>query len=230
MENTFSIVDDVTVYAKVCLLSRCFKMGCITPLFHRCSTRTTQKTQFHLLVRNLATDCLPRICLRGNLFTNKLPSNGSTSNNILRKVQVIKLLIIQFFSTHYYFIPFGSKYSDHPVLKSLKSIFFQLCQRLSFMPIQNHSCDMTPCSFTGRYQRFGVTFVATYQITRCHISKDQNLNCHHCENLKSHLWKKNGQTIHHSVWNITDLSMLQIIRGRHVRFAVCLFAILWSAY
>jgi hypothetical protein len=45
----------------------------------------TLKTQLPLLC-NLATDCLPRICLRGNLFTNPLPSNGSTFNNILRTV------------------------------------------------------------------------------------------------------------------------------------------------
>jgi hypothetical protein len=32
---------------------------------------------------NLATDCLPRISLRRNLFTNTLPSNGCTCNNIV---------------------------------------------------------------------------------------------------------------------------------------------------
>jgi hypothetical protein len=65
------------------------------------------------------------------------------------------------------------------------------------MPIQNYSCDITSCSFTGAYQRFGVSFVDTHQTTRCHISKDQNKNVHHCENLKSHLRTKNGQTIYH---------------------------------
>jgi hypothetical protein len=35
-----------------------------------------------LLLCNLATDCLPRICLHGNLFTNLLPSNGCTCHNI----------------------------------------------------------------------------------------------------------------------------------------------------
>jgi hypothetical protein len=43
----------------------------------------TRKTQLPLLLRNLATDCLLRICLRGNLFTNTLPSNGCICNNIL---------------------------------------------------------------------------------------------------------------------------------------------------
>jgi hypothetical protein len=42
----------------------------------------TRKTQLPLLFRDLATDCLPRICLRGNLFTNMLPGNGCTCNNI----------------------------------------------------------------------------------------------------------------------------------------------------
>jgi hypothetical protein len=40
-------------------------------------------TDIPLLMRNLATDCLPRICLRGNLSTNPLPSNGCTCNNII---------------------------------------------------------------------------------------------------------------------------------------------------
>jgi hypothetical protein len=39
-------------------------------------------TDIPLLLRNLATDCLPRICLRGNLFTNPLPGNALTYRNI----------------------------------------------------------------------------------------------------------------------------------------------------
>jgi hypothetical protein len=42
----------------------------------------TRKTQLPLLLRNLATDCLPRVCLRGNSFTNSLPCKGCTYNNI----------------------------------------------------------------------------------------------------------------------------------------------------
>jgi hypothetical protein len=42
----------------------------------------TQKTELPLLLRDLATDCLPRICLRGNLFNNTLPNNGCTCSNI----------------------------------------------------------------------------------------------------------------------------------------------------
>jgi hypothetical protein len=34
------------------------------------------------LLRNLATDCLPRICLCGNLFTNLLPGDALTCHNI----------------------------------------------------------------------------------------------------------------------------------------------------
>jgi hypothetical protein len=50
---------------------------------HCCVTSPrTRKTQLSLLLRNLATDCLPRICLRGNLFTNTLPSNWCTCNNM----------------------------------------------------------------------------------------------------------------------------------------------------
>jgi hypothetical protein len=39
-------------------------------------------TDIPLLLRNLATDYLPRICLRGNLFTNPLPGNALTCHNI----------------------------------------------------------------------------------------------------------------------------------------------------
>jgi hypothetical protein len=34
------------------------------------------------LLRNLATDCLPRISLCGNLFTDPLPRNGNPRYNI----------------------------------------------------------------------------------------------------------------------------------------------------
>jgi hypothetical protein len=43
------------------------------------------------LLRNLATDCLPRICLRGSLFTNSLPSNVYTCNNITAKTVFMTL-------------------------------------------------------------------------------------------------------------------------------------------
>jgi hypothetical protein len=49
----------------------------------------TRKTQLPLLLRNLATDILPRICIRGTLFTNSLPSNGCTCNNILHILHFI---------------------------------------------------------------------------------------------------------------------------------------------
>jgi hypothetical protein len=45
----------------------------------------TRKTQLPLLLRGLATNYLRRICLRGNLFTNTLPRNGCTCNNIIYK-------------------------------------------------------------------------------------------------------------------------------------------------
>jgi hypothetical protein len=40
-------------------------------------------TDIPLLLRNLATDCLPRICLRGNLFTNTLAGNALTCQNTI---------------------------------------------------------------------------------------------------------------------------------------------------
>jgi hypothetical protein len=79
--------------------------------------RTTQKTPLPLLLylqhRNgslttaarvcvvmyccrlyLATGCLPRICLRGNVFTEPLPSNGSTCHNIVRIVHALLIFKI----------------------------------------------------------------------------------------------------------------------------------------
>jgi hypothetical protein len=38
-------------------------------------------TDTPLLLRNLATDCLSRICLRGNLVSNPLPGNAFTCHN-----------------------------------------------------------------------------------------------------------------------------------------------------
>jgi hypothetical protein len=50
---------------------------------HRCVTSPrTRKTQPPLLLRNPASDCLPKICLRGNLLNNMLPSNECICNNI----------------------------------------------------------------------------------------------------------------------------------------------------
>jgi hypothetical protein len=38
--------------------------------------------------------------------------------------KIIKLLIMHFSLTSYYFLPFGSKYSpQHPILKCLESMF-----------------------------------------------------------------------------------------------------------
>jgi hypothetical protein len=46
------------------------------------------------------------------------------SNYAWRRVQVMKLLIMQFSPTSYHFIPLWSKYSpQHPVLKHPESIF-----------------------------------------------------------------------------------------------------------
>jgi hypothetical protein len=36
-----------------------------------------------LLLRNLVIDCLPRICLRGDLFTSTLPGNALTCHDIV---------------------------------------------------------------------------------------------------------------------------------------------------
>jgi hypothetical protein len=58
------------------------------------------------------------------------------SNYTWRTVQVMKLLIMQFSSTPYHFIPLRSKYSpQHPVLKHAQSMFFPKCQWPSFTPI-----------------------------------------------------------------------------------------------
>jgi hypothetical protein len=41
MENTVSIIADVTAYAEMCLPSRFLETGCIIPLFHLCLAQTT---------------------------------------------------------------------------------------------------------------------------------------------------------------------------------------------
>jgi hypothetical protein len=39
-------------------------------------------THISLLLHNLAADCLPRICLHGNIFTKPLPTNGRKCHNM----------------------------------------------------------------------------------------------------------------------------------------------------
>jgi hypothetical protein len=65
-------------------------------------------------------------------------------HNIGWGVQIIKLLIIRFYSLSCYLIPLRPKYSpQHPILKHPQPAFFPHCQRPSFTPIQsnmqNHS-------------------------------------------------------------------------------------------
>jgi hypothetical protein len=51
-------------------------------------------TDIPLLLRNLATDCLSRVCLRWNLFTNPTPGNALTCHNTecgLRQSQIQRL-------------------------------------------------------------------------------------------------------------------------------------------
>jgi hypothetical protein len=53
-----------------------------------------------------------------------------------RKVQIMKLLVMQFSPASYHFIPLRSKYSpQHPVLKYSQSMLLR--QRPSFIPMQN---------------------------------------------------------------------------------------------
>jgi hypothetical protein len=52
------------------------------------------------------------------------PSSLDHSNYTWRRVQVMKLLIMQFFPTSHHFIPLRSKYSpQHTVLKHSQSMF-----------------------------------------------------------------------------------------------------------
>jgi hypothetical protein len=48
-------------YAEIFLPNRCLEAGCIIPLFHRCSARTTLKTRPHLLLR--VGPCLQNCCM-----------------------------------------------------------------------------------------------------------------------------------------------------------------------
>jgi hypothetical protein len=57
----YPLFCDVTAYAEVCLPYGNLETSCITPLFHRCLARTTQKIQPHLLL--LVGPCLQSCCL-----------------------------------------------------------------------------------------------------------------------------------------------------------------------
>jgi hypothetical protein len=53
------------------------------------------------------------------------------------KLQIMKLLTVQFSPLSCYFLPLMSKYSpQHPVLKHPQSVFLPYCERPSFTPIK----------------------------------------------------------------------------------------------
>jgi hypothetical protein len=57
-------------------------------------------------------------------------------NNIWRRIQAMKVIIMQF-SLRFVFLPFQSKYHpQHSVLKDLQSMFLPQSERPSFIPIQ----------------------------------------------------------------------------------------------
>jgi hypothetical protein len=61
------------------------------------------------------------------------------SNYTWRRVQLMKLLIMQFSLTSCHFIPLWSKYSSQrTVLKHPQCVFLPYFQRPSFTPVQNH--------------------------------------------------------------------------------------------
>jgi hypothetical protein len=103
-------------------------------------------------------------------------------NYTWRRIQVVKLLVMQFAPNYYHFIHLRSKYSpQHPVLKYPQSTF--LCERLSFTPIQSYRqnysfvyfnftmvtmknlifWDTTQCSLTEVYRRFGKSVLSSYE-------------------------------------------------------------------
>jgi hypothetical protein len=80
------------------------------------------------------------------------------SNYIWRRVQVIKLPIMQYSPTPHYFIPLSPKYShQHPVLKHLSLYFF-----LNMRDQISHSYKTTNLK-TGRYAWTSECKVAQYK-------------------------------------------------------------------
>jgi len=54
----------------------------------------------------------------------------------------MKLFIMQSYPASRRFLPLTSKYSpQHPVLRHPQFMFFSLCERPSFTPVQNNRCN-----------------------------------------------------------------------------------------
>jgi hypothetical protein len=69
---------------RICSLYCCWRHCLCGSVFTKPFLRNRlHRKQLHLLLHNLAMDCLPRISLHENLVTNTLPSNGCTCNNIM---------------------------------------------------------------------------------------------------------------------------------------------------
>jgi hypothetical protein len=66
------------------------------------------------------------------------PPRLDYSNHIWQRVQIMKLLLMQFSPSYCHFIPLWSKYPpQHNVLKHPQSLSLPQSQRPSFTPIQN---------------------------------------------------------------------------------------------
>jgi hypothetical protein len=96
-------------------------------------------------VLSLLTDFIPISCMHSSSHHScyvpcrSHPPLLDHSNYNWRRVQVMKLLIMQFSPTSCHFIPLRTKYSaQHPVLKHRLSLFPPYCQRSNFTRTQNH--------------------------------------------------------------------------------------------
>jgi hypothetical protein len=88
-------------------------------------------------------------------------------SDIWRRVQIMKLLILQFSSAFCHFIPRGSKYSpQYPVLRN-NLVFFRYCKRPSFTPIQNRKQNYS-CAYFNLYvftQQTEKQMIFNYMVT-----------------------------------------------------------------
>jgi hypothetical protein len=66
------------------------------------------------------------------------PKYATCPNNVCQSVQIINVLIVQYYPTLCHFLPLRSKFSHHPVFKHPQYIFILSCERPSFTPTQNY--------------------------------------------------------------------------------------------
>jgi len=126
-------------------------------------------------------------------------------NNIWWGVQIIKFHIMLSSWLLCYHVPLRPKYlPQHPILEHPQPMFLPQCERPSSSPIKTTGHNIIVLyifsfmfvdseledkdSAPNKSVQSSEISVTTYQSTQSNIPEHLNLEHHHCQNLRSHIW------------------------------------------